>query len=94
MKKLSRRNNIRFRSLLPIKYSEPRSNNWIKTNISDCNENGVCIFSDADYSKGHKLDIQEFSGPCKTSSVVIWCHPTGYEMDSQWMFKVGLQYVE
>jgi len=92
MKRSNRRNDIRFRSLLPIKYSEPGSNNWVHARISDCNENGVCILSEDNYSSGHKLDIQQFGAPDKGSSVVIWCQPAGYEMGSQSMFKVGLQY--
>ena len=92
MKRLNRRNDIRFRSLLPIKYSEPGSNNWIKTRISDCNENGVCILSTGNYPSGQKLDIQQFGEAEKVPSVVIWCQPAEYEMDSQSIYKVGLQF--
>jgi PilZ domain len=93
MKRLNRRNDIRYRSLLPIKYSEPGTSHWFQTRISDCNENGVCILSETDFSSGDKLDIQQFGNPDKVSSVVIWCQPTGYEMGLQSMFKVGLQYI-
>ena len=94
MKRHNRRNHIRSRSLLPIHYSEPETGHWVKTRVSDQNDNGICILSETNYSPEHKLEIRLFGKPDKIPSTVIWCKSTGYKTGSNSMFRVGLKYVE
>ena len=94
MKRQNRRGHIRSRSLLPIHYSEPGMNHWMKTRISDHHENGVCILSETNYSPEHKLEIRLFGKPDIIISTVIWCQAAGYKTGPLSMFKVGLKYIE
>jgi hypothetical protein len=94
MKRLNRRNDIRFRTILPISYSGLEVNQWLKESISDCNESGACILTETHFYEGHRIDVKQFGEKGKTLSTVIWCRQADYKNDPKPVFKVGLHYIK